>query len=274
MSLNTWPDDADPALSTRPAAPTVTPLNEGLIDRTSTQPVKRGRGRAAAKADSLEVWIGDQLVHQSPPVVTRSLRYLMARGDLPTRLGVTSSLFGEGVTAMSRSLASLIAYDWRESTCWVDLNWWKPTHDEHESKLFRHTIASVVEGRGSVADLPVATSVAGLSMVAAGEVPAGSRPRLARSDFLADLINELAGSFEYIVCDLPPVLASSDAVTLSGLSSGYLLVVQQRSTSSIQVRGVLQAMNVVPCLGTILNSTRSNLPRWMRTSNEVWALGN
>lgn len=273
MSLNTWPDGTDPVPASFSSTPSSAALSEGLIDRSTNQPVKRGRGRSSTKADNLEVWVGDHLVHQSPPVVTRSLRYLMARGDLPTRLGVTSSLFGEGVTAMSRSLASLIAYDWRESTCWVDLNWWKTTHDANEANLFRHTIASVVEGRGSVADLPVATSVAGLSMVAAGEVPAGSRPRLARSDFLADVINELAGSFEYIVCDLPPVLASSDAVTLSGLSAGYLLVVQQRSTSSIQVRGVLQAMNMVPCLGTILNGTRSNLPRWMRTSNEVWALG-
>jgi len=253
--------------------PTGPPQNDALIDRSISETAKHGRGRSS-EADNLQVWVDDHLIHQSPPVVTRSLRYLMARGDLPGRLSLTSSLFGEGVTSMSRSLASLIAYDWREPTCWVDLNWWKSTHDAFETAPFRQTISSVVEGRGSVTNLPVATSVPGLSMVAAGEVPAGSRPRLARSETLASLLDDLSKSFAYIVCDLPPVLASSDAVTLSGLTDGFLLVVQQRSTSSIQVRGVLQAMDVVPCLGTILNGSRSSLPRWMRTSNEVWALGN
>ena len=90
---------------------------------------------------------------------------------------------------------------------------------------------------------------------------------------MADILDELARSFDYLVLDLPPVLASSDAVALSRLSEGYLLVVQQRSTSSTQVRAAMQTMNMAPCLGTILNGTRSHLPRWLRTSNEVWALG-
>ena len=247
---------------------------DNLIDHSGSQAANGSRRhRSQSASENLDILVNHVLIHRSPPTVTRSLRYLLAQGELPHRLSLTSSLFGEGVTAMSRSLASLIAYDWRESTCWVDLNWWKVGATDPATSPFEVTIAGVREGAGTVADLPVATSIPALSMVGAGEVPPGSRARLPRSDALADILDELARSFDYLVLDLPPVLASSDAVALSRLSEGYLLVVQQRSTSSTQVRAAMQTMNMAPCLGTILNGTRSHLPRWLRTSNEVWALG-
>ena len=45
-----------------------------------------------------------------------------------SRLAVTSALHGEGVTFMTRSLASVLAYDTTESVVIVDLNWKNPVH--------------------------------------------------------------------------------------------------------------------------------------------------
>lgn len=232
-----------------------------------------GRRSGRPRPEAIEIKVRDVLVHRTPPSVARSLRYLLAGEELPPRFAVASSIHGEGSTTISRSLAALIAYDWRESVCWVDLNWWKVNPLRQESALFDTTIADVVERRAPSVALAMPTSIPGLSMVTAGEVPLATRGRLPKSDELADVLDELSRSFDHIVLDLPPVLASSDAVSLSAFGAGYFLVVRQKTTSSVQVRAALQTLTAVPCLGTILNDTRSNVPRWLRTSNEVWALG-
>jgi Mrp family chromosome partitioning ATPase len=232
-----------------------------------------GRRAGRPRPEAIEVRVRDVLVHRTPPSVARSLRYLLAGGELPPRFAVTSSIHGEGATTIARSLAALIAYDWRESVCWVDLNWWKVNPLRQETALFDTTLADVVERRAPRVALAMPTSIPGLSMVTAGDVPLATRARLPKSDELAEILDELSRSFDHIVLDLPPVLASSDAVSLSAYGAGYFLVVRQKSTSSVQVRAALQTLSAVPCLGTILNDARSNVPRWLRTSNEVWALG-
>lgn len=246
----------------------VTPLAQvrGADLQPAAVEIEEGDGRVAVK-------VGDVLIHRSPSRVSASLRYLLAGGDLPNRFSVTSSIHGEGVSAVSRSLASLIAHDWRIPTCWVDLNWWKVGSPKFEQNLFPVTIADVLTGTGRIEDLPTSTSIRGLEMVTAGRLPISSRSIVAKSEGLAEVVEALARRFDYLIFDLPPVLASSDTITLGTLGEGYLLVVRQRATSSAQVTAALKAMNAVPCLGTVLNGVRSRLPRFLSPSSDVWALG-
>ncbi len=265
-------------LAPAPPPPSVAEQNKSRQTKESGSPpppadAASGRRSGRPRPEAIEIRVRDVLVHRTPPSVARSLRYLLAGEELPPRFAVTSSIHGEGSTMIARSLASLIAYDWRESVCWVDLNWWKVNPVRHETALFDTTLAEVVERRAPRVALAMPTSIPGLSMVTAGDVPLATRARLPKTDELAEILDELSRSFDHIVLDLPPVLASSDAVSLSGFGAGYFLVVRQRTTSSVQVRAALQTLSAVPCLGTILNDTRSNVPRWLRTSNEVWALG-
>ncbi len=222
-------------------------------------------------SETLEIRIDGTVVHRSPNAVSSPLRYTLAGIEVPKRLGVTSSIHGEGATSMSRSLAALIAHDWRATVCWIDVNWWKSGPIADERHLFHSTIADVVDGLATAAALPVATSIPGLSMVAAGETAAAGRSRLPRSERLRRVVDELAASFDYVVLDLPPVLATADALALGRYTDGYLLVVRQRAASTNQVRAALRTMNTVPCMGTIMNVARSNVPRWLRSSNEAWA---
>src|SRR5262249_60333027 len=97
---------------------------------------------------------GGKVVHTSTPVVTESLRYLLARlrlgvgGDLPRRIGITSSVSGEGVTFISRSLGVVLANDSAKSVCVVDLNWHSPsstwTEPDHAG------VAQVLDGTATL----------------------------------------------------------------------------------------------------------------------------
>ena len=239
--MSIWPrkpPSAPPASLPMPSP--VTDGEDSVSAEATDAPAKGSKRRSStrrASQEQLEVCIDEVLVLRTPPTVTRSLRYLMADGGLPNSFGVTSSIHGEGVTSISRTLAALIASDWRQSTCWVDLNWWKLKSPAHEATLFDHTMSDVVQGRAMPRDVPRETSIPALSFVSAGEVPSSSRARFSTSQSLFDAIGQLAKQFEYLVLDLPPVLTTSDAVTLSGLTNGFLLVVRQEAASSVQVEG-------------------------------------
>lgn len=273
MSSNPRRRRVDSAPSpTSPGNPTATSSHEQPTrsERSASVPTI---GEADTDGGVLRITIGESTVHQSPPSVSAALRYLLAAADLPPALSFTSSIHGEGVTALSRSVAALVAHDWQRSTCWVDLNWWKTSRVHADEQAFPVTVADVLAGRAEVDDLAMPTSIPGLSMVGAGRLPVSARSVASKSDQLHELVDLLGRRFDHLIFDLPPVLASSDTITLAGLGEAYLLVVRQRVTTSALVAASLKAMSSVTCLGTVLNAHRSRLPRMFRPASEVWALG-
>lgn len=59
-----------------------------------------------------------------------------------------------------------------------------------------------------------------------------------------------------VVCDLPPVFASDDALLTARHLDGYLLVVEYGRNTQTQVREALDMFKPTPCVGTILNRYR------------------
>jgi len=101
----------------------------------STAKPKGGRRRKMAgyTEDALALIDANGTVVQiMPTAITESLRYMVARmrvgdgGEFPARIGLTSSIRGEGVSLMARALA-LVLSDGSRKVCLVDLNWWSPT---------------------------------------------------------------------------------------------------------------------------------------------------
>ena len=157
------------------------------------------------------------------------------RRGLPTRLALTSALVGEGVTYVTRSLAAVIAYDTEPSVVIVDLNWRRPTPTSRR----RHVplgLADAVEDGVPLDDIILPTSNPRLSLVPAGAVAVARRPALAGSTALATVLDELEERFDHLLLDLPPVLASSEAMNLSQLADSYVLVVRQGATSEARSR--------------------------------------
>ena len=66
-----------------------------------------------------------------------SMRQLYSRMEsqvkvVPKRLGMTSSIRGEGVSYLTRALATTIAHDAGADVCIVETNWWSPSVDTPE----------------------------------------------------------------------------------------------------------------------------------------------
>lgn len=210
-----------------------------------------------------------KLIHMTPTRVASALRYFLARVQLhgtqglPARLALTSALAGEGVTYIARSLAAVVAYDTEESVVVVDLNWRRPPKDA-DAVTQMLGLADVVEDGVPIEQVVVPTSNPRLSLLPAGASPLARRPALAGSKALVAALDELEAQFDHLLLDLPPVLASSDAMNLAQLGDAYVLVVQQGATAEAQVEAALEEMRGAEALGVILNRYDTRIPRRLR----------
>ncbi len=212
-------------------------------------------------------------IHVTPTRVASALRYFLARVELhspeglPYRLALTAALVGEGVSFVTRSLAAVIAYDTEASVVVVDLNWRqpKPAAADGSAPPDRPlAMADVVERDVPIADVIVPTANPRLSLISAGELPVARRPSVAAGKALGEALDELQEKFDHLLLDLPPVLATSEAMNLSQLADSYVLVVRQGSTSDGQVEAALEEMQGADVLGVILNRFESHIPRRLR----------
>ena len=126
------------------------------------------------------------------------------------------------------------------------------------------TLADAIEHGAALDDILIPTSNPRLCVIQAGRVPVARRPALAQGRPLATLLDQLDERFDHVLLDLPPVLASSDAMNLSQLADAFVLVVQQGVTTESQVEAALQELHGSETLGLILNRFDSNIPRRLR----------
>ena len=235
--------------------------------RKAPTPLDELGGRAdGALAIVLET--GEQ-VHFCPARVTGALRYFLARvqmgAGLPGRLALTSALRGDGVTYVTRTLAAVVAYDSDSSVAAIDLNWRRPRETEPEAGEERpSTLVDAVEGGASVESVMRATTNPRLFLVDCGELALARRPGMARSRALEEVIDQIAARVDHVLLDLPPVLASSDAISLAQLADSYAFVIRQGTTASAQVEMALEELRGVEGLGVILNRADSHVPPRLR----------
>ena len=56
-----------------------------------------------------------------------------------------------------------------------------------------------------------------------------------------------------VLCDLPPAFANDDTIVITQRLDAFLLIVEQGVTTRKQVSGLVDLLNPIPCLGSVLN---------------------
>ena len=79
---------------------------------------------------------------------------------------------------------------------------------------------------------------------------------------MREAIVELRHRFKFVVIDSPPVMAATDAVILSALTDGVLLVVRSGETPKEAFTRTRDLLAAVKCrlLGVVLNAVDSSAP--------------
>lgn len=212
---------------------------------------------------SLVLSTNDTLLLSLSEPVAESLRYLLARlksrDEFPAKVALTSSLRGEGVTYISMALGTVMANDFPETICVVDLNWWHPSQQPTAGK----GVAGIVRGESTVEEAIVATNYSNLSLLPAGKVSTSERPILVNSQRLADTISKITTHFDYVLLDLPAVLSTSEVIPLISLADAALFVLRHGSASFDKLERAIEDIDHIQVLGAVMNQVELTTPQWV-----------
>ena len=196
----------------------------------------------------------------------RALRtsLLLSQADHPPQvILVTSAMPREGKTTAAVNLAVTLA-QLGDRTLLMDSDLRKPgVRRALNMPIGKETgLSPYLAGVSSLEEITFGhPAIPNLSVVMTGPVPP-SPADLLSSHRMRDAIDELRNRFKFIVIDSPPIMAATDAVILSALTDGVLLVVRSGETPKeafTRARDVLVSVKS-RLLGVVLNAVDSSSP--------------
>jgi capsular exopolysaccharide synthesis family protein len=245
----------------------VVPLFGSLNAGAKRSRMSRLLNSASAKRKDMNVELVSYSMPQSQiSEAFRSLRtslLLSQAGHPPQVILVTSALPREGKTTAAVNLAVTFA-QLGDRTLLIDADLRKPGATRAlslpEGKYAG--LSSYLAGVSSM-DLVILPHpvIPNLSVVPTGPIPPNPADLLS-SARMHQGISELRDEYKFIVVDSPPVMAATDAVILSVLVDGVLLVVRSGETPKEAFTRTRDLLTGVKCrmLGVLLNAVDSSAP--------------
>jgi capsular exopolysaccharide synthesis family protein len=167
-------------------------------------------------------------------VVTEAYRsfrtaLLFSQPDVePRTMLFTSALAGEGKTTTSLNTAIVFA-QLGARVLVIDADLRRATAHRRFGLANLEGLSDVLTGRAELDAVTRKTSVEGVWLVSAGQLPPNPTELLA-SRSMAKALGEASERFDYVIVDSPPVMAVNDAVVLSPMVDGVVLVVEAHET--------------------------------------------
>ena len=196
----------------------------------------------------------------------RALRtsLLLSQADHPPQvILVTSALPREGKTTAAVNLAVTLA-QLGDRTLLMDSDLRKPGIRRALNLTIGKDVglSSYLAGVSTLDEVTIPhPTINNLSALTTGPVPP-SPADLLSSHRMREAIVELRHRFKFVVIDSPPVMAATDAVILSALTDGVLLVVRSGETPKEAFTRTRDLLAAVKCrlLGVVLNAVDSSAP--------------
>ena len=136
---------------------------------------------------------------------------------------ISSSIPGEGKSTIAINLAVSLA-DAGARVILVDADLRRPSIAEYLGIEGGVGLTTVLIGRAEVEDVVQPLGRTSLDLLPAGQIPPNPSELLG-SMAMADLLERLSASYDMVLLDSPPLLPVTDAVVLSNLAGGALVVV-------------------------------------------------
>ena len=159
-------------------------------------------------------------------------------------VGITSALQSEGKS----STACNAAYALAEAGCRVlllegDLR--KPTLSSKLGIARTPGLTNLLVSRDSYRDVvQKSTHAPKLDIITSGDIPPNPS-ELLTSNRMANLVEQLRSEYDYIVVDLPPIIAVSDALAVSKFLDGVVIVVRAEVSDQHMLSEALRQLEMV-----------------------------
>jgi succinoglycan biosynthesis transport protein ExoP len=258
------PDDIETltGLPSLAVVPTLPGLNgqQGALSRFGRDPVTPPP--TASRVEMLSFAQPKSQISEAFRALRTSL--LLSQAEHPPQvILMTSALPREGKTTAAINLAVTLA-QLGDRTLLIDSDMRKPGIRRALNLPPGKDVglSSYLAGVCSLEEITIPhPTINNLTVLTTGPVPP-SPADLLSSHRMREAIAEVRRRFKFIVIDSPPVMAATDAVILSALTDGVLLVVRSGETPKEAFTRTRDVLLAVKCriLGVILNAVDSSAP--------------
>ena len=208
---------------------------------------------------------GVKLVAQSDPknpaaeayrVIRTSIQFAQAGKNLQTIM-ITSCTPDEGKSLTIANLAVVLTQAGK-SVLVLDCDMRNPTVHKNFGLSNRVGLSSCISLGTALAEAVQATQVPGLYALTSGVIPPNPSELLG-SERMQQLLQEAKEQYDYVLVDVPPVLPVTDALLVSRIVDGVIIVIDSGNVKVEAARDVKQSLlgagaNI---LGVVLNKVRS-----------------
>jgi polysaccharide biosynthesis transport protein len=186
----------------------------------------------------------------------RSIRtnILFSSADRPMKtVTISSPRPREGKTTSTIYMGSIIAQGGQQVVL-VDSDLRRPRLHKSLGVSRATGLTNLIMNEVTIDDVVKTTDIPNLYVLPSGPTPPNPAELLLTNRF-SEVLRQLQARFDYILLDSPPLLAVTDAVILSRLSDGVILIAQAGKTVSDDAKNATNLIRDVdaPILGVILN---------------------
>ena len=182
----------------------------------------------------------------------------LERSEQVRRIAVVGAVSGEGATLTAVNMAISLAREPSLSALIIDADLRRPSIHEYLGIDAAPGLSDLLIRGTPAASLVVTTETPDLMALPAGSTAADEAPDLLGSPRMAAALTELAAGDpdRYLIIRSPPVLEAPDALILSSLVDGYLLVVRAHRTRRDDILRARDLLTDQRLLGLVLNDIR------------------
>ena len=181
------------------------------------------------------------------------LRHLQQRRPLK-RVVITSSMAEEGKSTVAANLACTLAKRQPQKTLLLEGDLRRPSLAQQLGLGQVPGLSELLQGQPARAMNIYHLEGLGFWILPAGS-PARNALELIQSGKLSLLLDQLAGWFDWIVIDSPPVLPLADTSVWMRLADAVLLVTRPGKTAKRQLQRALEAVEQSKLLGALVNGS-------------------
>ncbi len=187
---------------------------------------------------------------------TRVLQQM--RGNGWSTLAITSAGINSGKTLTAINLAISLAREVSSTVLLVDLDLRSPSIHEYFEYVPDVGISDYLSGDTPISQMQFSPGIERLSILPGRESMENSAETI-RSPKMINLVTELKARYSdrLVIFDLPPMLATDDALAFAPYVDALLMVAAAGTTTRDDLQQSLELLKDVPVIGTVLNKSRS-----------------